>query len=249
MLFLINRLTVLLNHWFAAPLVVLLTKLGIHVVHPNHPITNALTMELIVMTLLLLFFIAARLSLSVEKPGGVQNTAELIHEFVSGQAEQIIGHGYEPFLPFVTTILLFVLACNCFGLFPGFETPTASPVVPLGIAILTFIYYNWNGVKAQGPVGYVKHFMGPIWWIAPLMLPIEIISHLARIMSLTIRLYANMFASDLLTLAFFSLIPIFVPVVFLGLHFAVSLIQAYIFMLLAMIYLSQAVAHEEEGHA
>jgi F-type H+-transporting ATPase subunit a len=249
MLFLINALTKLLNHWFAAPLTALMTKLGIHVAHPSRPIGNALTMELIVMTLLLLFFVAARLSLSVEKPGAIQHTAEWIHEFVGGQAEQIIGNGYERFLPFVTTILLFVLICNCLGLLPGFETPTADPVVPLGIALLTFVYYNWHGIRVQGPVGYVKHFMGPIWWVAPLLFPIEIISHLARIMSLTIRLYANMLASDLLTLAFFSMIPIAVPVVFLALHFGVSLIQAYIFMLLSMIYLSMAVSHEEEtGH-
>ena len=246
MLVLISSLTALLNHWFAAPLVALMTKLGIHVAHPSRPIGNSLTIQLVVMTLLLLFFVAARLSLSVEKPGTIQHTAELIHEFVGNQADQVIGHGYERYMPFVTTILLFVVICNCFGLLPGFETPTADPVVPLGIALLTFVYYNWHGVRAQGPVGYIKHFMGPIWWIAPLMFPIEIISHLARIMSLTIRLYANMLASDLLTLAFFSLIPIAVPVLFLGLHFAVSLIQAYIFMLLAMIYLSVATSHEEE---
>jgi F-type H+-transporting ATPase subunit a len=244
MLVLITKLTALLNHWFAAPIVALLTKLGIHVVHPTHPIGNALTMELIVMTLWLLFFVVARLSLSVEKPGAIQHTAEVIHEFVGGQAEQIIGHGYERFMPFVTTILMFVLVCNCFGLLPGFETPTADPVVPLGLAILTFLYYNWHGVRVQGPIGYLKHFMGPMWWLAPLMFPIEVISHLARMMSLTIRLYANMLASDLLTLAFFSMIPIVVPVIFLGLHFGVSLIQAYIFMLLAIIYLSMAVSHE-----
>jgi len=246
MLFLIDALTKLLNHWFAVPLVALMTKLGIHVAHPSHPIGNALTMELTVMTLLLLFFVLARLSLNVEKPGAIQHTAESIHGFVSSQAEQVIGHGYERFLPFVTTILMFVLICNCFGLFPGFETPTADPVVPLGIAILTFIYYNWNGVREQGPINYVKHFAGPIWWLVPLLFPIEIISHLARIMSLTVRLYANMLASDLLVLAFFSLIPFVVPVIFLGLHFAVSLIQAYIFMLLAMIYLSIATSHGEE---
>jgi F-type H+-transporting ATPase subunit a len=242
---LINSLTTLLNHWFAAPLVALLTKLGIHVAHPSHPIGNALTQQLIVVALLLLFFVAARLTLNVEKPGTIQNIAETVHEFVSGQAEQIIGHGYERYLPFVTMILLFVLLCNCFGLLPGVDTPTADPVVPLGIALLTFVYYNWHGVREQGPVEYLKHFAGPVWWIAPLMFPIEIISHLARIMSLTIRLYANMFASDMLTLAFFSLVPIAVPIVFLGLHFAVSLIQAYIFMLLTIIYLSQAVSHEE----
>jgi F-type H+-transporting ATPase subunit a len=247
MLLLISKLTALLNHWFAAPLVALLTKLGIHVSHPSHPIGNPLTMELVVLVLLVLFFVAVRLSLSVENPGTIQHTAELIHEFVGGQAEQIIGHGYERFLPFVTTILMFVLLCNCFGLLPGFETPTADPVVPLGLALLTFVYYNWHGVREQGPLGYLKHFMGPVWWIAPLMFPIEVISHLARIMSLTIRLYANMLASDLLTLAFFSLVPIAVPVIFLALHFGVSLIQAYIFMLLSIIYLSMAVSHEEDA--
>jgi F-type H+-transporting ATPase subunit a len=245
MLILITKLAALLNHWFAAPLDALLARLGIHVAHPAHPIGNALTMELVVMALWLLFFIAARLSLSVEKPNTIQHTAEYIHEFVGSQAGQIIGHGYERFMPFVTTILMFVLVCNCFGLFPGFVTPTSDPVVPLGLALLTFVYYNWQGLREQGPLGYLKDFLGPVWWISWLMFPIEIVSHLARIMSLTIRLYANMLASDLLTLAFFSMVPVVVPVIFLALHFGVSLIQAYIFMLLSMIYLSMAVSHEE----
>lgn len=245
MLFLVNGLTALLNHWFAVPLVALLTRLGIHVAHPSHPIHNSLSMQLVVMVLLIGFFIHSRIVLSIEKPGSVQHTAELIHEFVSNQAQQVIGHGYERYMPFVTVVLLFILICNCFGLLPGFETPTSDPVVPLAIALLTFVYYHYHGLREHGLIKYCKHFMGPIWWIAPLMLPIEIISHFARILSLTIRLYANMLASDLLTLAFFSLIPIVIPVVFLALHFGVSLIQAYIFMLLAMIYLSIAVTHEE----
>jgi len=116
--------------------------------------------------------------------------------------------------------------------------------VPLGIAVCTFLYYHFYGFKEQGFVGYLKHFAGPIWWIAWLLFPIEIISHCARVMSLTIRLYANMFASDLVTLVFFSLVPIGIPAIFLGLHAGVSLIQAYVFMLLSMIYLSIAVAHE-----
>jgi F-type H+-transporting ATPase subunit a len=245
MLGLIIALTRLLNEYFAAPLVPFLTRLGIHVAHPHAPLRdNTLTLELIVMLLLLLFFVVARLTLSVEKPGTVQQIAEIINEFVSNQGDAIIGHGYEPHLAFVTTVLLFIVSCNLFGLLPGLETPTANPVVPLGVALLTFIYYNWNGVRAQGPIGYVKHFAGPIWWVAPLLFPIEIISHLARIMSLTIRLYANMFASDLLTLVFFSMVPFGVPVVFLGLHLGVALIQAYVFMLLTLIYLSQAVAVE-----
>jgi F-type H+-transporting ATPase subunit a len=168
----------------------------------------------------------------------------MIHEFTGSNAEQIIGHGYERFQAFVTCVLLFVVFNNLLGLVPGIITPTSQPVVPLGIAVCTFIYYHFYGFKEQGFVGYMKHFAGPIWWIAWLLFPIEIISHCARVMSLTIRLYANMFASDLVTLVFFSLVPLAIPAVFLGLHFFVSLIQAYVFMLLAMIYLSQAVAHE-----
>lgn len=241
----INFLTHLLNHWFAAPLDALLGKLGIHPAYPKYPINNTLTLELIVFTGLVLFFVVVRMRLSVEKPGNAQHLAEMVHEFVNGQAEQVIGHGYERFLPVLTCLLLFILLCNCFGLFPGIDTPTANPSVPLGLALFSFAYYNWNGVRAQGPIGYIRHFMGPVWWIAPLMFPIEIISHLARIMSLTVRLYANMFASDLLTTVFFSLVPPAIPVLFLGLHFGVALIQSYIFMLLTTIYLAEATAHPE----
>jgi F-type H+-transporting ATPase subunit a len=241
---LLHSLTRLLNYLFAAPLMALLTPLGIHVARPNAPINDTFSEQLVVAVALLLFFIVARLSLNVEKPGTAQNVAEVIHEFVSDQADAIIGHGFEPFVPYATMIVIFVLSCNLIGLLPGLETPTANPVVPLGLAIPTFLYYNWKGVRANGVVGYAKTFLGPIWWISWLIAPIEIISNLARVMSLTIRLYANMFASDLLTLVFFSMIPIGLPVIFLGLHFFVALIQAYVFMLLTLIYLSLAIAHE-----
>jgi F-type H+-transporting ATPase subunit a len=207
-------------------------------------VNQALGLELLVAGALIAFFILVRLTLSVEKPNPGQQIAEMIHEFTGSNADQIIGHGYERFQAFVTCIFLFVVINNLLGLIPGIVTPTSQPWVPLGIALLTFVYYHFYGFKEQGFVGYLKHFAGPIWWIAWLLFPIEIISHCARVMSLTIRLYANMFASDLVTLVFFSLIPVGIPAIFLGLHFGVSLIQAYVFMLLAMIYLSQAVAHE-----
>jgi F-type H+-transporting ATPase subunit a len=207
-------------------------------------VNQALGLEILVAAALIAFFAIVRLSLAVEKPKPAQQIAEMIHEFTGGQADQIIGHGYERFQAFVTCIFLFVVINNLMGLVPGLETPTGQAWVPLGIAVLTFLYYNFHGVRAQGVVGYLKHFAGPLWWIAPLLFPIEIISHLARVMSLTIRLYANMLASDLVTLVFFSLAPLAIPAIFLGLHFGVSLIQAYVFMLLSMIYLSQAVAHE-----
>jgi F-type H+-transporting ATPase subunit a len=243
----INFVTRVLNHWFGAPLDALLRKLGIQPVSPAHPIDNTLTLELIVFAGLILFFVVVRMRLSVETPGNIQHLAEMIHEFVNSQAEQVMGHGQEPHLPVITCLLLFILLCNCFGLFPGIDTPTSNPSVPLGLALFTFAYYNWNGIRAQGVIGYIRHFMGPVWWIAPLMFPIEIISHLARIMSLTVRLYANMFASDLLTLVFFSLVPPAIPIIFLGLHFGVALIQAYIFMLLTTIYLAEATAHPEHA--
>jgi F-type H+-transporting ATPase subunit a len=207
-------------------------------------VNQAFGLELLVAAGLIAFFVLVRLTLAVEKPNPAQQIAEMIHEFTGSQADQIIGHGYERFQAFVTCIFLFVVINNLLGLVPGLETPTGQPWVPLGVAVLTFLYYNFYGVREKGFKGYLQEFAGPLWWLAPLLFPIEIISHLARIMSLTIRLYANMLASDLVTLVFFSLAPVAIPAIFLGLHAAVSLIQAYVFMLLSMIYLSMAVSHE-----
>jgi len=237
-------LTRLLNAIFGGPVTSLLNAIGVHPANTSAPITDAFALELLIAAVLLAFFIVVRFTLSVEKPAPPQQFAEMIHEFVGGQAEQIIGHGYERFQSLVTIVGIFILAMNLIGLIPGINSPTESPVVPLGIAIVIFVYYNFHGFRVQGFGGYMAHFAGPVWWLWWLLFPIEIISHFARIMSLTIRLYANMFAGGLVTLVFFSLIPLGVPVVFLGLHLAVSVIQAYVFMLLAMIYLSMAVAQE-----
>jgi F-type H+-transporting ATPase subunit a len=236
-------ITRFLNQLFGGLVASLLHALGI-AADPATAISNAFALELLVAGGLIAFFLIVRLGLSVEKPTPAQQIAEMVHEGIGGLGEQIIGHGYEKFQAFLTCIFMFVLFNNLIGLIPGVPAPTTSPVVPLGLAIPTFLYYNYQGFRAQGPVGYAKHFMGPIWWMSWLLLPIEIVSHLARIMSLTIRLYANMYASDLVTLGFFSLIPIGVPAIFLGLHVFVSVIQAFVFTLLSMIYLSLAVAHE-----
>ncbi|MGD0903618.1 MAG: F0F1 ATP synthase subunit A [Terracidiphilus sp.] len=207
-------------------------------------VNRALGLELLVVGGFIAFFLIVRLTLSVEKPNPAQQIAEVIHELGGGLADQIIGHGYQRFQAFVTCIFLFVLTCNLIGLIPGLDAPTTFPSVPLGLALTTFVYYNFNGIRANGILGYLKQIAGPIWWISWLIFPIELISHLARILSLTIRLYANMFASDMVSLGFFSLVPIGVPVIFLGLHIFVSIIQAFVFMLLTMIYLSLAVSHE-----
>jgi len=238
-------LTRLLNHLFGGVVSSLMQMVGVHPADVAAPITNAYALELLVVFLLIAFFVAVRLTLSVEKPNPAQQIAEMVHEFTGSMGDQIIGHGYEKYQAYVTCIFLFVLCNNLIGLIPGVPAPTTSPSVPLGLAVPTFLYYNYQGFRAQGLIGYLKHFCGPIWWMAWLLLPIELVSHFARVLSLTIRLYANMFASDMLTLGFFSLIPIGVPSIFLGLHVFVSVIQAFIFMLLSMIYLSLAVAHEQ----
>src|SRR5579863_9245993 len=237
-------ITRLLNYLFAPAVTALLNMVGVHPAHPSRPINDTYSLEVLVASCLIVFFLIVRFTLSVEKPNPAQQIAEMIHEFTGSHASQIIGHNYERFQAFTTCVLLFIVINNLLGLIPGVVTPTSAPVVPLGIALCTFAYYNFYGLKEQGFVGYMKHFAGPIWWIAWLLFPIEVISHLARVMSLTIRLYANMFASDLVTLVFFSLVPVGIPVIFLGLHAGVSLIQAYVFMLLSMIYLSVAVSHE-----
>lgn len=201
-------------------------------------------LELLVVLALITLFAVVRTQFSVETPGAGQQVLEMLHEFTGSQADGVIGHGYERFQAFITCIFLFVLLNNLLGLIPGIETPTSVAVVPLGIALLSFLYYNFHGVRVHGPIKYLKTFAGPIWWISPLLFPVEIVSHLARVMSLTIRLYANMLASDLLTLICFSIFPFVAPTAFLGLHFLVSIIQAYVFMLLSTIYIAMAISHE-----
>ncbi len=231
------------NLVLGSPAAWLMNLVGHPPINPARPIDGVFTMEIIAFLILLIFFIIVRTTLQVEKPGVAQQLAEMAEEFVTNQTEPIIGHKYLVYLPFLTALVLFVLINNLLGLLPDVNTPTSTPVVPLGLALVTFLYYHLQGLR-WNKGSYIKQFLGPLWWIAPLMLPIELISHLARILSLTIRLFANMFASDLLILIFFSLFPLILPLPFIGLHLAVSLIQAYVFMLLASIYIGQAVAHE-----
>ncbi len=237
--------TEILNKLFAGPVTALLLALHIQPRYPQAPITNAVSMEVLVVAFLIAVFFLARARLSVDRPGALQHIFEGVHGFVQGQSNEIIGHHSEGYTAFLVTLGCFILTSNLIGLIPGFESPTgASPVVPLGCAICAFFYYQAQGFKHAG-IAYLKHFAGPMPLLAPLMVPIELISHSARVLSLTIRLYANMFAGDMVTMVFFSLVPIGVPILFLGLHIGVSFLQTYIFVLLTTVYLQGAVA---EGH-
>ncbi|HXY50980.1 MAG TPA: F0F1 ATP synthase subunit A [Terriglobales bacterium] len=235
--------TEILNRWFGPMLTSLLGALGVHPHHPQAPIPNSLAMEILVFLFLVVLFVLLRFSLSVDNPGALQHVFEGAAGFIEGQSREIIGPHSEGYTPFLVTLGLFILCCNLIGLIPGFESPTAVPIVPLGCAIVAFLYYQAQGFKHAG-IRYLAHFAGPMPLLAPLMMPIELISHLARVLSLTIRLFANMFAGDMVTLVFFSLVPLGVPIIFLGLHIGVSLLQTYIFILLTTVYLQGAVGEE-----
>jgi F-type H+-transporting ATPase subunit a len=245
--------TALLNHIFGPVVTALLLSIGIHPKHPAAPITNPVAMEILVFLLLTCLFVAVRLRLSVERPGLLQHTIEGVNGFIANLADEIIGHhSGAKFVPYLTTLGLFILTCNLIGLVPGLESPTAVETVPLGAAILTWLYYHFAGLRENGFFGYLKHFIGPqegMPWIVRaflpiLIFPIEVFSHTARMLSLSVRLFANMFAGEMVTLVFFSLFPIGLPIVFEGLHVGVAFIQTYIFVLLPAVYLGEAVAHE-----
>jgi F-type H+-transporting ATPase subunit a len=236
-------LTALLNKYFAGVANAILGAFQLRATHPQAPITNYVAMQLLVFVLLILFFAIVRARLSVDDPGAMQHVIESINSFISDQSREVIGHDYERYVGYLTVLGLFILVGCFIGLVPGFETATATPSVPLGCALVTWFYYHFQGVRMNG-FGYIKNFLGPVWWLAPLMFVIEVCSHLARILSLTIRLFANMFASDMVTLVFFTLFPIGIPIIFMLLHAGVAIIQTYIFVLLATVYIGEAVAHE-----
>jgi F-type H+-transporting ATPase subunit a len=208
------------------------------------PWANFITMQILVVALMVVLFLILRTRLSVDKPGKTQQLFEVIYEFLRGEANDQVGHDGHKYLGYFATIFLFILFSNLIGIIPGFESPTMTPSVPAGCALATFLYYNLAGVQANGILNYLKHFMGPMILLAPLMIPIELISHLARPLSLTIRLFANMFAGEKVTVVFLSLTYFGIPALFMGLHVFVSFLQAYIFVLLTMMYVSGAVAHE-----
>jgi F-type H+-transporting ATPase subunit a len=211
---------------------------------PKEPWADFIVMQLLVAVIMIVVFLLLRSRLSVDKPGKLQHLFELIHGFVTEQAEDQVGHEGHNHIVIFETLFVFLLLANLIGIVPGFMSPTQAVYVPAGCALVAFLYYNIVGLKKNGPLKYGKHFLGPIPVMAPLMIPIEVISHLARPLSLTIRLFANMYAGEQVTLVFLSLTYLVGPAVFMGLHVFVSLLQAYIFVLLTMMYVAGAVAEE-----
>ena len=210
-----------------------------HMVIPEH-----VTFAVLVFLFCALFFPIVGRSFSMEKPGKVQQILELAVEFLNSQLEEVIGHGARKYLPMVATIGIFILLMNLCGQIPGFASPTSSINVTVGCALVVFLYYNYLGVRKQGLVPYLKHFAGPVPLMAPLMIPIEIISHLARPFSLSVRLFANIFGEHQVAAVFFALVPFILPLPIMALGVFASFLQAFIFMVLTMIYIAGAVSEE-----
>lgn len=177
-------------------------------------------------------------------PSGVQNVLEMIVYELAQFVDSILGKDGRKFFPFIGTLGFFILCANLIGLVPGCVSPTGNVNTNLAMALMVFLLYQSVGLYRHG-LGYIKHFLGPVWWMTPLMLPIEIISHLARPLTLAVRLFGNVRGDELVILVLGFLIPVFLPMPMIVMTFGLSLLQALVFILLTMVYLAGAL---EEAH-
>lgn len=236
--------TALLNKLLGSGFTAMLVKIGLPPADPARPIPNYVAMEILVILVILGGALLLRRRLSVENPGRFQQAAEVVVEFTQGLVDDIIGPGGRRYVAMLATLGIFILLSNLLGLIPTLQTPTAHYQVTAGCAVAAFLYYNFHGFRHHGVLGYLKHLCGPMMGIAIVMFPVEVISNLFRMLSLTVRLWANMLVGDILEGIFTGLVPIAIPALFMALHVFVSFMQAYIFMLLPAVYLSFAVSEE-----
>jgi F-type H+-transporting ATPase subunit a len=177
--------------------------------------------------------------------GGIATTFELGVEGIVGLMENVMGHNARKYLPLIGSLFIYIFVSNLLGMIPGINPPTSNINTNLACSLVVFVTYNVMGIREQGLKNYIKHFMGPIIWLAPLMIVLELVSHLVRPMSLSIRLFGNIMGDHMVLGVFTELTKIGVPVIFLGLALFVSFIQAFVFSLLSMIYISLAISHDE----
>lgn len=234
----------LLNDLFGGMVSNVMVKVGFPPANPHYPIPDYLGGEVLVLLILVIGAIVLRRRLSVERPGKFQQAMEIFLEFTQNLADEMIGHGARRYVPLIGTLGLFIVVCNVLGLIPTFVTPTASIQVPLGCAALVFVHYNFQGLRKHGILGYLRHLCGPMMGIAVIMFPTEILSNFLRMLSLSVRLWANMLVGGILEHVFTGLIPIAIPAVFMALHIFESFLQAYVFMILPALYISLAIQEE-----
>jgi F-type H+-transporting ATPase subunit a len=228
----------------------LLGPLGFHFDEAHPVIPDYLVMCLIALVGLTAVSLILRSRLSVENPGKLQIVMEDGVTFLTNLLRDFTGDKAPKYLSIVGAVGAFILVGNLMGLIPGFMAPTSNINVTVGCALTVAVYYHIQGIREQGIGPYLKHFAAPPGaplFIAPIMLPIEIISHVSRVLSLSLRLFGNIFGEELVILILFSIVPFFVPLPMMFLGIITSSLQAFIFVMLTAIYLGGAVA-TEHGH-
>jgi F-type H+-transporting ATPase subunit a len=261
--------TKVVNAAFGKPVAALLMWLHIRPENPEYPIPNHIAMELLVFAFAVLFFLWLRGRIRADRPGATQQVMELLLVNPMGVGirdllEDIVGHGSEQHIPLIGTVALFIFFSNMLAVVPGLMSPTAAVTVPLGCAVVVFIYYNRFGLKKHGVGGYAKTLLGPVPAISPIMFVVETFSHFARLLSLTVRLWANMMVSELIFVSFLGLsiglftflghrnaagyasaiVPVGIPLALTFFHIFEAVLQAFIFTILSIVYLGLATAEE-----
>jgi F-type H+-transporting ATPase subunit a len=209
----------------------------------NHYVPPHVTYAWFIMAMLALFSYLATRRLELQ-PGRFQNVMEVILGSFDALLNDTMGHAGRKFFPLIATLGLYILTSNLLGIVPGFESPTANLNTTVSMAIVVFCLTHIVGVRMHG-MKYIKQFLGPVWWLTPLMMPIEIISHLSRPLSLSVRLFGNIMGEDIVLAVVLLLVPLLVPLPVFVLMIFTSVIQTLVFMLLAMMYIAGAM---EEGH-
>lgn len=207
---------------------------------PDHVI-----MALLVLVISSVVFPLATRRLSRDNPGGFQQFLELIVGGLRSLLHEIIGHDGDKYLYIIGGFATFIFISNIFGIFFFLQPPTSNTNTTFALSLSAFLYYNWVGIRKQGIVHYFAHFAGPVWWLAPLMFPIELIGHFARILSLAMRLFGNIFGEHTATGIFMGMLPFIVPWPMMGLGIFGAFLQTFVFIMLTMVYISGAVAAEE----
>ncbi|MFZ0428659.1 MAG: F0F1 ATP synthase subunit A [Acidobacteriota bacterium] len=233
------------NRFVANPIAALF---GYHVEHDVLP--AHVVMTIVVSIVLIILALLARRRFSVEEPGSAQQFLELWAEGTMGLARDIIGGSSRRFFPLLGGLFLYILLGNVLGMLPGFMSPTSNINVTASCAIIVFLYYNFVGFRTHGFRKYMAHFAGPSLIIAPLLFVIEIISHFARPFSLSVRLFGNIYAEELIIGTLNGMFPFLLSLPVMGLALFASTIQAFIFIVLTMVYLGGALEHgpDEETH-
>lgn len=224
---------------------------GLDVHHYGHVFLGA-----VIMVGVLIFALIARMQLNAALKRDdeglvpddrltIRNFFEIIAEKLYALAESVMGkHNAELHFPLIGTLFIFIFTCNLIGMIPGLLPPTENLNTTLAFGVFVFLYYNYVGIR-EGGLGYFKHFLGPVWWLAPLMLVVELASHLFRPISLGLRLRGNIMGDHVVLGIFNDFTPVVIPIIFYGMGLFVCLVQAFVFCLMTMVYISLSATHEE----